>query len=87
MPTEDVSYNQYASKFENATAQRADASSAPWPQPRGTDRVAEGLGDVVEQGQTVAVSPTAHELTTAHLFELADEVRNDIEPEPNIVWA
>ena len=44
------------------------------------------LEALVERGQTVAVSPTDHNLTTDRLFELADEVRNDIEPEANIVW-
>jgi hypothetical protein len=44
------------------------------------------LEALVERGQTVAVSPTDHEMTTDQLFELADEVRNDIEPEANIVW-
>ena len=44
------------------------------------------LEALVERGQTVAVSPTDHEITTDQLFELADEVRNDIEPEANIVW-
>jgi hypothetical protein len=35
------------------------------------------LEALVERGQTVAVSPTDHEMTTDQLFELADEVRND----------
>jgi hypothetical protein len=44
------------------------------------------LEALIERGQTVAVSPTDHEMTTNQLFEVADEVRNDIEPEANIVW-
>jgi hypothetical protein len=44
------------------------------------------LEALIQRGQTVAVSPTDHEMTTNQLFEVADEVRNDIEPEANIVW-
>jgi hypothetical protein len=44
------------------------------------------LEALIERGQTVAVSPIDHKMTTDQLFELADEVRDDIEPEANIVW-